>query len=153
MIKILLITVISLFLDGITSLYIGYLPNNLSVFLCNFTLISVLYGGLHMKRNCCLIYLLLVSILYDIMYTNIFLYTSLIYYIIYLLIDRINFKLIWFYYLFYILIYNVLNYLLYGLIYEYISIFYLFKICYSSLIMSTLVISIISLTDKKKRLN
>lgn len=151
MIKILIITVISIFLDGILSLYIGYLPNNLSIFLCNFTLISFLYSNLHMNKKWFIIYLFLISILYDILYTNIFLYTSLIYFIIYLTMDKIKFKLIWSYYIFYIFLYNTLNYLLYGLIYEYISIIYLFKICYSSLIMSTLYISIISLTDKKKK--
>lgn len=151
MIKILIITVISIFLDGILSLYIGYLPNNLSIFLCNFTLISLLYTSLHMNRKWFLIHLFLVSILYDILYTNIFLYTSLIYFIMYLTMNKIKFKFIWSYYIFYIFLYNTLNYLLYGLIYEYISIIYLLKICYSSLIMSTLYISIISLTDKKKK--
>lgn len=152
MIKIILITIISLFLDGILSLYIGYLPNNLSIFLCNFTLISFLYTNLHMNRKCFLIYLFLISILYDILYTDIFMYTSLIYFTIYLIMDKIKFKFIWSYYIFYIFLYNILNYLLYGLIYEYISVIYLLKICYSSLIMSTLYISVISLTDKKRKI-
>lgn len=152
MIKIFLITIISIFLDGILSLYIGYLPNNLSIFLCNFTLMSLLYTSLHMNRKWFLIYLFLISILYDILYTDIFMYTSLIYFTMYLIMDKIKFKFIWSYYIFYIFLYNTLNYLLYGLIYEYISIIYLLKICYSSLIMSTLYISIISLTDKKKKI-
>lgn len=150
MIKILIITSLSIFLDGITSLYIGYLPNNLSIFLCNFTLISLLYTSLHMNRKWFVIYLFLISILYDILYTDIFMYTSLIYFVMYLTFERIKFKFIWSYYIFYLFLYNTLNYLLYGLIYQYISIIYLLKICYSSLIMSTLYISIISLTDKKK---
>lgn len=142
----LIISLISIFLDGLISLYIGYNVNNLSIFLPNFTLISIIIGYYTFKNKKLYIpYFIIISIIYDILYTDIFMYTTLIYYIIYLVMKKFSKEINVLEILGYVMIYNILNYLLYGLLYDYINLIYLIKICYSSLILNTLYIFILDL--------
>lgn len=150
MIKVLIITVTSLILDGITSLYISYFPNSLSLFICNFTLISILYSNLILNKKIFLFNIMIASFIYDLLYTDIFLYSNLIYFLIYLIMNKFKINNVLLYFLLYIFIYNLINYLLYGLIYQYINIIYLFKIYFYSLITSFLYINILMLFKNKK---
>lgn len=134
-----ILILISIFADGIISNYINYTLPNLSLFLPNFTLISfiILYPIIKNKKSKFYGFTLIFTLIYDLLYTSIPLYTGFLYFILIIILDKI-YNDNPFYAMLYIVIYNVINYITMFIIGIRYNPIYLLKIIYSSLLLNTL---------------
>ena len=87
----LIILVISVYLDGFLTLFLPYLPNNLSLFTPMLTLVSLLliYPLYRKKEKHYFITIFIVGLIYDLLYTNLLFYDSIIFTLFGLIITNI----------------------------------------------------------------
>lgn len=81
MISIIIISIISIILDGILTNYLPYLVNDLTFFTPMFTVVLtfILYPLFFKNNNKYLIYLFILGIIYDLFYTNLLLFNGFIF--------------------------------------------------------------------------
>lgn len=77
----LIILIISVYLDGLLSLFLPYIPGQLSIFTPMLTLVSLLiiYPLYRKKEKKYFIILFITGIIYDLLYTNLLFYNALVF--------------------------------------------------------------------------
>lgn len=91
MILSIIIIAISLFVDGLLTLYLPYLPGNLSLFTPMTTIVSLLliYPLYRKKEKTYFITIFIVGLIYDLLYTNLLFYDAIIFLLFGLIIKKI----------------------------------------------------------------
>lgn len=86
-----IILVISILLDGILTLYLPYLPGNLSLFTPMLTIVSLIliYPFYRKKEKNYFITIFLVGLIYDLLYTNLLFYDAVVFLLLGLIIKKI----------------------------------------------------------------
>lgn len=148
-----IISIISLILDGIISIYTN---NTLFVPLCTLTSLLIMYKNYEKKEDIYFIFLGIVGIIYDSLYTDIFLLNTCVFLVVGIIIKILNIylshkitsnivKL-----LIVIMLYRLITYIVLWLInyidFEFIV---LLKSIYSSILLNIFYLFIITFIDKK----
>lgn len=86
-----IILVISILLDGILTLYLPYLPGNLSLFTPMLTIVSLIliYPFYRKKEKNYFITIFIVGLIYDLLYTNLLFYDAVVFLLLGLIIKKI----------------------------------------------------------------
>ena len=95
-----IIMILSLFLDGLLTNYLSFLPNTLSYFTPSLTLVSIFLIYPFYRKNIKKYYItiFILGFMYDLFYTNLFFYNAYIYLLLGLIIRIIykNLEVTWF---------------------------------------------------------